>query len=192
MSFKLFATVDRATSNGNGHAPAARPSSGYAMPWGKHKGKPIDEVPADYLEWALKNASNLNDQLRAEIEKQLGLLPGSTKTAPDEEIRVLRNELERHKAMHKVVMEEVEGLRRENRRLLQQISLVTGLGYSGARPATINVHPKVDALRAIVKGLYRRLTLANHPDRGGSAEAMRIVVDVFRTLDEEIATWEKS
>ena len=135
MSFKMFATVDRATSNG--HAPAARPTSGYAMPWGKHKGKPIDEVPADYLEWAIKNASNINDTLRAEIERQLGLLPGSTKVSPDEEIRVLKNELERHKAMHKVVMEEVEDLRRENRRLQQRASLGTGLGHSGARPATI-------------------------------------------------------
>lgn len=37
------------------------------MPWGKHKGKTIDEVPLDYLQWVLDQP----DTFKVEIERYL-------------------------------------------------------------------------------------------------------------------------
>ena len=41
------------------------------MPFGKHRGKPIQNVPGDYLRWVLKNCSNATPQLRRAIEREL-------------------------------------------------------------------------------------------------------------------------
>ena len=38
----------------------------FTMPFGKHKGTPIDEVPLDYLEWALGGGM---DRLRPETKE---------------------------------------------------------------------------------------------------------------------------
>lgn len=43
------------------------------FPFGKHKGELISNVPTDYLEWVL-TLSNLKDNLRQAIEKELGSL----------------------------------------------------------------------------------------------------------------------
>jgi len=48
------------------------------MPWGKWKGYPIEEVPHDYMRWAVRNADAMSDELRAAMEKILELAPGST------------------------------------------------------------------------------------------------------------------
>lgn len=40
----------------------------FAMPFGKHKGKPLEEVPLDYLDWALREygmASQTRELLEA-------------------------------------------------------------------------------------------------------------------------------
>ena len=41
------------------------------MPFGAHKGKPLPEVPSDYLKWLLETATDLNDGLRAAVERCL-------------------------------------------------------------------------------------------------------------------------
>src|SRR5208283_3515914 len=46
------------------------------MPWRKHKGTPIDQVPRDYLIWVVRNADALKPELRKEIEDELGMRPG--------------------------------------------------------------------------------------------------------------------
>jgi hypothetical protein len=45
------------------------------MPWGKHRGKELSEVPECYCRWALENASSLDGPLREAIRQRLGLLP---------------------------------------------------------------------------------------------------------------------
>ena len=45
------------------------------MPFGKYKGEPLDEIPSDYLEWALENC-DLRPALQAEMEAQLALKRG--------------------------------------------------------------------------------------------------------------------
>jgi uncharacterized protein (DUF3820 family) len=42
------------------------------MPWGKHAGKRLDEIPMSYLEWVLQNCRNIPGRLRTAIAKQLG------------------------------------------------------------------------------------------------------------------------
>lgn len=42
------------------------------MPFGKHKGKPLNQIPKDYLSWVLQEC-NIKDWLYKEIEDILGL-----------------------------------------------------------------------------------------------------------------------
>jgi hypothetical protein len=48
------------------------------MPWGKHKGKPINEIPESYLWWALRNATALDPDQRKAIETFLGVGEAAT------------------------------------------------------------------------------------------------------------------
>jgi hypothetical protein len=41
------------------------------FPFGKHKGKTLSQIPADYLLWILKNVDHLSDPLRSAIENFL-------------------------------------------------------------------------------------------------------------------------
>ena len=58
---------------------AGGPERPSVLPFGKHKGKPINEVPRDYLVWLIGNATIQKPGLREEIEAYLGLPKGSTK-----------------------------------------------------------------------------------------------------------------
>lgn len=44
---------------------------GETMPFGKYKGKPLGEVPGDYLEWVLKNCTRTSAYLRGAIQREL-------------------------------------------------------------------------------------------------------------------------
>ena len=39
------------------------------MPWGKHKGRPVRELPASYLEWMARKCTAITEELRLEIER---------------------------------------------------------------------------------------------------------------------------
>ncbi len=41
------------------------------MPFGKHKGEPIEDVPTGYIEWALESMERLDKRVREEMEAQL-------------------------------------------------------------------------------------------------------------------------
>ena len=191
MSFVVRATP-APKANGQ-QSTAARPHSGYAMPWGKHKGAPIHEVPADYLRWCLGNASNLTDELRAEIEVQLGLPAGSTKTAPEEEIRKLRAELERVKLDAKVAQESLSHEIEAHKRTAMRCRAAEGTAnLSRGRSTGPAGNPKVEALRGVVKKWYRNLSMRFHPDRGGSNEQAVVVNEAYQTLMREVESWERS
>jgi len=49
------------------YADSAIPVS--TMPFGKHRGKPLQDVPMDYLRWALTNLRDLDPDLRTAIER---------------------------------------------------------------------------------------------------------------------------
>lgn len=66
----LFSMPD--DSNPFTDTPDAGESSGeFIFPFGKHKGKPISEVPADYLKWCLTNMQRLDPKTKAAIEGTL-------------------------------------------------------------------------------------------------------------------------
>ncbi len=41
------------------------------MPWGKHKGKPLTDVPSDYLQWVIAEADNASSWLKQQIKQEL-------------------------------------------------------------------------------------------------------------------------
>ncbi len=49
-------------------AYADSPIQVLTMPFGKHAGTPLAEVPRDYLAWALRNMADMDPDLRASIE----------------------------------------------------------------------------------------------------------------------------
>ena len=42
----------------------------HSMPWGKHCGKPLFEVPAEYIQWLLANL-NLDFDIKHALETEL-------------------------------------------------------------------------------------------------------------------------
>jgi exodeoxyribonuclease X len=46
------------------------------MPFGKHKGELIEDLPEDYLYWCLENVEDLSPALQEEMEKQLQMKKG--------------------------------------------------------------------------------------------------------------------
>lgn len=51
------------------------------MPFGKHKNRELEDIPADYLLWVLDNVETLSPTLRAEINRVLAV--GKTYTWTD-------------------------------------------------------------------------------------------------------------
>jgi F420-0:gamma-glutamyl ligase-like protein len=47
------------------------------MPFGKHRGKELSNVPDDYLAWVLDNCERISPTLRDAIRARLGLTPVS-------------------------------------------------------------------------------------------------------------------
>jgi len=52
------------------------------MTFGKHRGKRIDEIPCDYLLWALENCDNLAYTVRLAIEERLDIHRPAKRTVP--------------------------------------------------------------------------------------------------------------
>ncbi|WAH35970.1 putative quorum-sensing-regulated virulence factor [Alicyclobacillus dauci] len=49
---------------------AASPIPIEVMPFGKHKGMRMDEIPVSYFNWALQNMTELDSDLRIAMEEQ--------------------------------------------------------------------------------------------------------------------------
>jgi Putative quorum-sensing-regulated virulence factor len=41
------------------------------MTFGKHRGEPVEDVPTNYLEWAIRTCNNLDFHLRDAIQREL-------------------------------------------------------------------------------------------------------------------------
>jgi hypothetical protein len=46
------------------------------MPFGKYRGEPIEDLPSDYIEWALANLDSLRTAIKEEMEAQLTMRGG--------------------------------------------------------------------------------------------------------------------
>ena len=153
--------------NAKAFSSVAQGSTGDVMPWGKHKGKPLDQVPRDYLNWAVRNADHMSPELRAQIEQNLGMFPGSTTPPPPDPKEVKRiKELEQQ-------VREMEGQLRTAER--------------GARVAAKDQPTDLDLFRRIVKQWFGAMSRKFHPDLGGSAEKQAVLnqcyQDLIRRLD---------
>lgn len=52
------------------------PYQGLLMPRGKYRGQPIEDVPAEYLEWALSDWDGLTPEVEREMQAQIALKRG--------------------------------------------------------------------------------------------------------------------
>jgi hypothetical protein len=66
------------------------PPAEHVMRYGKHRGRPLRDVPTDYLCWALATCDNLSAGLRAAIRADLEGRPDCHALPPDPEPVVLR------------------------------------------------------------------------------------------------------
>ena len=46
------------------------------MPFGKYRGEPIEDLPSDYIEWALRELDSLRPAIKEEMEAQLTMRGG--------------------------------------------------------------------------------------------------------------------
>jgi uncharacterized protein (DUF3820 family) len=46
------------------------------MPFGKHRGESIEDLPSDYIEWALRELDSLRPAIKEEMEAQLTIRGG--------------------------------------------------------------------------------------------------------------------
>lgn len=51
-------------------------ASGVRMPFGKHKGELLENIPSDYIHWCLEKLDDLRPDLREEMQNQLDLRSG--------------------------------------------------------------------------------------------------------------------
>jgi len=42
------------------------------MPWGKHRGKRVEQIPLDYLEWLRAKGIRLQGEIQQAIDRRLG------------------------------------------------------------------------------------------------------------------------
>lgn len=155
MNAQVFATTAPATT----------------MPWGKHKGKPLKEVPRDYLKWAVNNADAMSPELRAAIEAELGMLPGVTtpgEKTPMDDLRDLLAETRRK-------LKEEERLRAE---LGKEVCDLKAQLRETARDKVTDA----DVFRRVVKQWFGAMSRKFHPDLGGSVEKQVIVNACYQDL----------
>lgn len=171
----------RATSASHGS-----PAGPNEMPWGKHKGKPISQVPADYLRWVLKNADNATPDLLDRIEKSLEdrgagqALLASTEGDPGERERA---RLTRELNLTSRKVSELQGLVKKHERdesilrdkiaqLQSELARATAAKQEAVfrSAASPKAGEDVESLRRIVKRWYGAISRRYHPDLGGTTE----------------------
>jgi hypothetical protein len=191
----LYATLDRGKSKPIG-------VDDY-MPFGKHKGMIVKDVPPDYLRWALKSADLCNPdhdrywpELRETFEGLVGphapvrpaCLPiavfcarlraeGITLAIRDSELvasEELTGELLESLKAHANLIGAVLLIGQDTR------TIATGAARAG----------QAAELKGLVKRWYNAMSQRFHPDAGGRDEHQVAINAGFNSLKEMIAKWE--
>lgn len=174
------------------------------IPFGKHKGIPIDQVPRDYLGWALRNMDCCNPdherywpEFRTTLESVVGTEPDFTRPIPlsfpalcaklaARGIKVRIEDGDLVTDGPSLTEQEQEGLRIHKSPLMAIVQLIE-------RPApgagTIKRIWSAD-LRTRIKLWYGRMSKESHPDQGGTHEAQIAVNRCYRALMDVITEWE--
>lgn len=134
------------------------------MPWGKHRGEPLDQVDKGYLRWVLAKADYASQDLREAIALVLGepILPLSDPNAPAP-ARV-ENDTAKWRDLH--------------------TKAVKALAEAKAELALARKDRPSDAesFRRLLKQTYASMSRQYHPDMGGSAEKQQVVNEFYRNL----------
>ena len=173
-----------------------------AMPWGKHKGIPINQCPRDYLVWALRNMDACrpdHERYWPEYTQVLESLVGTHApvTPPTMPLIPLCVELNRRKVTLEVRGHEIRTSQPIEPDLQSSIDanktiLAAVLRCSnGPQPVSGGARLIQGAeLRMLAKAWYGQMSRRYHPDTGGSQAAQVAVNDCYQTLIEMIAAWE--
>jgi Putative quorum-sensing-regulated virulence factor len=200
LSGKLGAIV--AGSKPSGPRPI---DAWHPMPWGKHKGVPIEELPRDYLVWTLQKTDACNPdherywpEFRELLESMVG--PHAPVKPAPMSIVVLCSRLRAEGVtleLHGNVIVPSENIDAElleaiqaNRSLLASI-----LPLASDTPARLGGSARLIQgveFRSLVKAWYGRLSRQFHPDAGGSSEAQIVVNAGYKAMNELVSEWEKT
>jgi hypothetical protein len=166
------------------------------MPFGQHKGKPIDQVDPSYLIWALQHTNlcnpahpNYRPELRAVFESIVG--PVAWVSSPDGngDIDSLSRLCSRMAAAGvrisltggKVVIHDADSVDKSIRDSIEKHRepLAKLLSCSlGTRSGSVKLQ-WIGELRGRLKGLYNRMTRRHHPDLAGGSDAAQAVVNEY-------------
>lgn len=186
------------------------------MPFGKHRGTPIKDVPKSYLQWILANVETIEPALKAKIEARLNIQPATLPLAVEEPepdpaspqaksaLAAANLEIERLKleiqSLARVVNSGEAELRRVRRDWLDDKLRLKNKDVEIARlKAALDSQPRrfgrdggASEFRRIVKQWYGAISRKYHPDMGGSAANQTVVNVCYRDLIERLEQMEKS
>lgn len=161
-----------------------------AMPWGKHRGKLLKDVPRDYLLWVMGKADLASPELKAEIQQVLdaadndrplfggGDGPSEADDLATWQARYFEME-QRAKAAEKRAAELKRDVAAARDGRIRQLE-------SELRAARQDRPTDADKFRRVVKRWYGAMSRKYHPDLGGSAERQMVVNDCYRGLIGEL------
>lgn len=173
------------------------------MPWGKHKGLPIDTIPVDYLRWCLANTDACNpdhDRYWPEFRETLEGLAGpqapvrpsamplavfvARLLAEDITLSIRGGEL--------VASEELTGeLLVSLKAHADILGQVLTIGQDTRMIATGSARAEqAGQLRGLVKRWYNAMSRRFHPDQGGVGEHQVAINAGFEALKAMITEWE--
>jgi hypothetical protein len=181
------------------------------MPWGAHRGTPIDQLPASYLVWALANTDACDpDHARfwPELKQTFEALVG-TQAVPARRPRVLSAEelCARLKARGITLVRSAQGRDLQPSGPLEDEDLREAWGIHKSRIMTIvfSVEPPepprargsvkllvAAEVRNLIRSWYGKMSRRFHPDAGGSAASQSAVNQSFRSLMEDFEKWEQA
>lgn len=161
------------------------------MPWGKWKNRPFNEIPRDYLDWAIHNADAMKPELRRDLEAFLGLPVGSTGPPPSrpgdvklddvkanetltEEDRTLIKKMKTAWGKDQARLKELE---KENRELRAQLDL-----NRRDQPTDMEI------FRRIIKQAFAACSRKHHPDLGGDTKSQMVVNSCFKDILSRLET----
>lgn len=171
---------------------AARAVGSYStMPWGKHKGTPLKDVPRDYLLWVLREADKAAPELKAEIQQVLDaddsnrpLFSGDDSGDPQAE-EIAHWQARYFEADKRAKAAEAKALEFKRQASAVRDNRVREL-EALLRAATQDRPTDADKFRRIIKRWYGAMSRKYHPDLGGSAERQTVVNDCYRGLAQLI------
>jgi hypothetical protein len=173
------------------------------MPWGQHKGIPIEQVPADYLGWCLRRMDACNpdhDRYWPEFKELLEKLHGPVDRPPAPPVPVLCRQLAGSGVKLAVlqgqiqisgqVTPEQEWAIREHRQTIVAV-LACAEAPAPVRSGSMRLIWGSE-LRNLIKSWFLRLSRQYHPDVGGTNEAQTIANQAYKSLMTDLDTWEKN